>query len=195
MQKRIVHMGGIVLLVVAGGLTTLPGRAWAQAPPSPDGLVIESLEEPLAVDVYLLQCTGPALCAKADVADEGPFKDTRFSVCLTGAQGAAGKSQCRLSPKDGLSATAQVCHTTPGPLTVYVVITNVDQTGPKAIARSRSVPGKAVHRLGSSCWIGRVQGRRLLERGCAPSDRHRVGPLERVAHRCTGSCSSASRVA
>ena len=119
-----------------------PGLAWAQAPGSPDALVIESLEEPLAVDVYLLQCTGPALCATADVADEGPFKDTRFSVCLTGAQGVAGKSHCRLSPKGGLSAPAQVCRATPGPLTVYVVIANTNQTGPESYSSAQVCTGE-----------------------------------------------------
>jgi hypothetical protein len=120
---------------------TRPGQAWAQALGSPDGLVIESLEEPLAVDVYLLQCTGPALCATADVADEGPFKDTRFSVCLTGSKGVVGKSQCRLSPKGGLSSVAQVCHATPGPLTVYVIIANADQTGPESYSSAQFCTG------------------------------------------------------
>ena len=87
-----------------------PRRSW-----SAEALVIESLEEALAVDVYLLQCTGPALCATADVADEGPFQDTRFSVCLTGAQGVAGKSHCRLSPKGGTSPHCPGVPRHPGP--------------------------------------------------------------------------------
>jgi hypothetical protein len=142
MKMQFVRMGGIALLVVAGGLTTLARLAWAQAPLSPDGLVIESLEEPLSADVYLLQCAGPALCATADVADEGPFRDTRFSVCLTGAQGVAGQAQCSLSPQSGLSPTAQVCHSTPGPLTVYVVIANVDQTGPESYSSAQLCTGE-----------------------------------------------------
>ena len=73
MKQRVIRMCGIALLVVAGGLTPggwtgappepRPGLAWAQALDA-DALVIESLGEPLAVDVYLLQCTGPALCAR-----------------------------------------------------------------------------------------------------------------------------------
>ena len=151
MQQRFIRMG-IALLLVAGALTpggwmdtppkTRPGQAWAQALVDAEALVIESLEEPLAVDVYLLQCTGPALCATADVADEGPFKDTRFSVCLTGAQGVAGKSHCRLSPKGGLSAPAQVCRATPGPLTVYVVIANTNQTGPESYSSAQGCTGE-----------------------------------------------------
>jgi hypothetical protein len=152
MQKRFIRMCGIALLIVAGGFTpggwtdaspeTLPGQAWAQESVSTDGLVIESLGDALAVDVYLLQCTGPALCAKADVADEGPFKDARLSVCLTGSKGVAGKAQCRLSPKGGLSPTAQVCHSAPGPLTVYVVIANADQTGPESYSSAQFCTGE-----------------------------------------------------
>jgi hypothetical protein len=107
-----------------------------------DGLVIESLGESLAVDVYLLQCAGPALCAQADVADEGPFYDTRFSVCVTGSQGVVGKSHCRLSPNGGLSATAQVCRSTPGPLTAYVVIAKANQTGPESYSSAQFCTGE-----------------------------------------------------
>jgi hypothetical protein len=152
MKEKFIRMCGIALLVVAGGITpggwtdapseTRLGQAWTQAPVSTEGLVIESLGDALAVDVYLLQCTGPALCAMADVADEGPFKDTRFSVCITGSKGVAGESQCRLSPKGGLSPTAQVCHSTPGPLTVYVVIANVDQTGPESYSSAQFCTGE-----------------------------------------------------
>ncbi|HEY7495194.1 MAG TPA: hypothetical protein VIH59_29320 [Candidatus Tectomicrobia bacterium] len=152
MTNRVIRLCGMALCVIVGVVTPgrwidappemRPGQAWAQAPGDTEAPVIESLGDALAVDVYLLQCAGPALCATADVADEGPFKDTRLSVCLTGAQGVAGKSRCRLSPQGGLSTPVKVCRTTPGPLTVYMVIANVDQTGPESYSSALACTGE-----------------------------------------------------
>jgi hypothetical protein len=92
-------------------------------------LIFNSLGSGQALDVYRVQCNGQCTGVSADVADEGPFFDTIFKVCVIGSTSSNTGTQCRISPRGGLSAPARVNRSGFGSLRSFVTISEVNNAG------------------------------------------------------------------
>jgi hypothetical protein len=132
----LLFIGGIssaVLAQEAGSEAAGRTPQTRQSPPRAQAasqlIVFNSLGSGAALDVYRVQCNGPCTGVSADVADEGPFFDTIFKVCVIGSTTSNTGTVCRTSPRGGLSAVARVNRGGSGTLRSFVTISEVNNAG------------------------------------------------------------------